>query len=439
VLERSSNGVANAAFRRPSQTPVRDLEWAITQITDELEASLSSHWTPPIGLLPAGPSTWSNRSAIEADFTRAMVAAVREVAARARTRSGPPEALPPDLAYLARLLAVGRASAPLGPPFWMAFAQELWQRLTDAAERNLSDPAERWKALKAVTARLAPHLLRLCELSIREHERQLSAMRDPRSSAQSPVVIRVLQGEWIDRTELGYDVGGEHLGLISPADSSELRRELTSRHRCEVLSTPGPQGVNWMWIGGDHVPADALIELVSAWHRELGAAVAFGEPAALLQGFRATHDEALEAWAVASAVEDGIVRYRDVALLIALLRDRSLGQMFLDRELGPLAGSGKRETDLRHVAQAYLESAQNTVATASKLGCNRRTVERKLQQAELLLGHLLRQRSGEVLVALRLAKVIAGGTESVTRTGPTADRRSPDSATGQHGGFTIRT
>jgi DNA-binding PucR family transcriptional regulator len=92
-----------------------------------------------------------------------------------------------------------------------------------------------------------------------------------------------------------------------------------------------------------------------------------------------------------------------VVLMIALLRDRDLARVFLDRELGELAAAGQRQDDLRHVTRTYLESGQSTVATASKLGCNRRTVERKLKQAEGLIGHLLWQRSAEVLLALTLS------------------------------------
>jgi DNA-binding PucR family transcriptional regulator len=93
-----------------------------------------------------------------------------------------------------------------------------------------------------------------------------------------------------------------------------------------------------------------------------------------------------------------------------LLRDRTLASVFIARELGHLASPGEREVELRCVARTYLENGQNGVVTASKLGCNRRTVERKLQQAERLMGHLLRQRSGETLLALRLASLGIGGS-----------------------------
>ena len=59
--------------------------------------------------------------------------------------------------------------------------------------------------------------------------------------------------------------------------------------------------------------------------------------------------------------------------------------------------------------------AQNTVATANRLGCSRRTVERKVSRAETLLGYPLRERPAELLVALRLASLLGPGEGAPAR------------------------
>jgi PucR C-terminal helix-turn-helix domain len=209
----------------------------------------------------------------------------------------------------------------------------------------------------------------------------------------------------VDANEAGYDVGRRHVALVSNAGAADLSGMLASGGPWQVLQTPGPEEVTWAWIGFDDALSEEDVDSLGRWHRERGASVAIGESGEGLDGFQASHDQAVEAWSVATVTGRHLVLYRDVVLMIALLRDRDLARMFLDRELGELAAAGQREAELRHVARTYLESGQSTVATASKLGCNRRTVERKLKQAERLMGHLLWQRSAEVLLALMLANL----------------------------------
>jgi sugar diacid utilization regulator len=131
-----------------------------------------------------------------------------------------------------------------------------------------------------------------------------------------------------------------------------------------------------------------------------------GEPAAGLGGFGQSHRQAVESWALTGAAGVGdVVRYGDVAVLIALLRDPALAEVVLQRELGPLAADDPHATELRAVLRTYLESGLNTVSTATALGYCRRTIERRLRHAETLIGHVSRQRSSELLMAIRIAEV----------------------------------
>jgi hypothetical protein len=307
---------------------------------------------------------------------------------------------------LAGLLATAGFDAPRMAHYCLLAQHELAQQLAVATERAVEHSVGlRWRAAGVARERLAPHTLRIGELFLAEHHRELERLSRQTPRAVGPLVARVLDGEWVDAIELGYDLRCWHLALVSAAEPSDLVRDLSSRWHWQVLHTGGPHDVTWAWVASESELSGRDLDWLSAWHRERGAAAAFGEPGCGLEGFRSSHDQALEAWSVAPVTGDRVALYRDVALMVALLRDRTLASVFITRELGQLAGPGEREADLRLVARAYLESGQNGVVTASKLGCNRRTVERKLQQAERLMGHLLRQRSGEALLALRIARL----------------------------------
>ncbi|MEA2466293.1 MAG: hypothetical protein QOJ57_419 [Thermoleophilaceae bacterium] len=341
----------------------------------------------------------------------AASAALLDALERLRTQSPPGDALPPAVTRLAQVWAAAGFDAARTSHLCLLAHHELLERLAAATERAVEHSVGvRWRAARVVTQRLAPHMLRIGELFLAEHHRALERLSGGTQRAVGPLVARVLEGEWVDAVELGYDLRRRHLALVSAAPPSDLVRDLSARGDWQVLHAGGPHDVTWVWVASECELSDRDLDWLGSWHRERGADAAFGEPGWGLQGFRASHDQALEAWSVAPVTGDHVALYRDVALIIALLRDRTLASVFIARELGHLASPGEREVELRCVARTYLENGQNGVVTASKLGCNRRTVERKLQQAERLMGHLLRQRSGETLLALRLASLGIGGS-----------------------------
>jgi hypothetical protein len=62
--------------------------------------------------------------------------------------------------------------------------------------------------------------------------------------------------------------------------------------------------------------------------------------------------------------------------------------------------------ELRATVRAYLEHGQCVSATAALLRHDRKTIQRQLHLAEQLLNHCLRDRSGELLIALRAAEIV---------------------------------
>ena len=384
--------------------PIAGLDEVLDRIADELEAELVAR---PLPLPNALIAQLEARSVtLEGSLRRAASVALGDALERLRAQSPPAEVLPPEATNLARVWAAAGFDAARTAHLCLLAQHELTQRLAAATERAVEHSVGvRWRVARVAAESLARHTLRLGELFLGEHHRELERLRGQGPRAAGPLVARVLEGEWVDAAELGYDLGRSHLALVSAAQPPDLVRDLSSRADWQVLNTAGPHDVTWAWVASERELSDRDLDWLASWHRERRADAAFGEPGSGLEGFRSSHDQALEVWSVAPVTGDRVALYRDVALMIALLRDRMLASVFVTRELGQLAGPGEREAELRRVVRTYLESAQNGVVTASKLGCNRRTVERKLQQAERMMGHLLRQRSAEALLALRLASL----------------------------------
>jgi hypothetical protein len=173
-----------------------------------------------------------------------------------------------------------------------------------------------------------------------------------------------------------------------------------------LLVVDGPGDTVWGWLGAsDAIGCDAVLELV-AWQRVQGRRFAFGEPAAGMAGFRLSHEQAVDARAVALATGQPVVRYDDVALVALASRDRRLAAAFVARELGELAGSGSRLREPRETLRVYLENGHSVKTTQVLRGLNRSTVSRHLSRAQGALHHRIATRGPELLVALRLADYI---------------------------------
>jgi hypothetical protein len=219
--------------------------------------------------------------------------------------------------------------------------------------------------------------------------------------------LRALDGQWVDPRELGYDLAGHHVAVV--ADASPLLDAVARRTKRQLLRVQAPDGALWGWLGGRTRIPDGELDALIASQGSPDARVAFGEPAEGIAGFAVSHHQALEAKAVAVATNQRAVRFADLRLLIAVLRDGDLAKGFIERELGELARPSERMGELRETLRAYLEHSQSVSATAALRRRDRKTIERQLRSAEQLIQHRVSDRSDEVLIALRVAEILENG------------------------------
>lgn len=213
---------------------------------------------------------------------------------------------------------------------------------------------------------------------------------------------QLLRGELAEASELDYPFLGWHLGILaSGLRASEAIRELAGRVECRPLLAQPSGDVIWAWLGS-HRPLDPGW-LLAEGHPQ--AAIALGEPAEGMVGWRATHRQAVAALPVALRGKENAVRYGDVALLAASLRDAVLGDSLRGLYLAPLARKRDRGEALRQTLRAYLDAGGSASSAAIALGVNRNTVAARVRAAEEVIGRRLPGCAAELDVALRLAEL----------------------------------
>ena len=215
-------------------------------------------------------------------------------------------------------------------------------------------------------------------------------------------VTRLLDGELLDPSSLGYDLDQSHVGLaIAGRGTAEAVKALTGLLGVRRLIVPTEEGVVWAWTGLCRRLDRRRIEAAMPAGMLEGLRIGVGEPASGRIGWRLSHEQALAALSVAVRSEAATVLYRDVAVLAAALKDElltvSLREMYL-RPLEEIEG-GLLLTTLR----AYVAADWNASSCASQLGVSRNTVANRLRAIEEKIGYLHAARTPELVSALALS------------------------------------
>ena len=163
--------------------------------------------------------------------------------------------------------------------------------------------------------------------------------------------------------------GGAGLGLLARRRGTRSR----SRRRCGRSASIHPDGI----------------------------LITIGEPGEGLSGWRFSHRQAKAALPIAERGGRDLVRYSEVALLASVLRDDLAIASFRRLYLAPLEGRRDGE-NLRAALRAYFQAGRNVSSAAAALGVNRRTLSKRLQAAERVLGRPLESLAADLEVALSL-------------------------------------
>jgi hypothetical protein len=242
-------------------------------------------------------------------------------------------------------------------------------------------------------------------------------------AARRQLLAAILAGEPVDvddaSARLSYDLRRHHLGVIlwsdaTPEDAGAGELERGARALAGALGTETPliDALGGLaiaaWFGcWEPVRADAIDAAGGLLGRGLRCGVGTCRPG--LDGFRATHSEALHARKAATIlrVPGAAVHYPAVSLAALLAENPEHARTFVVDELGALFEGDRPEplARLRETVETYLELA-SVAETARRLGVHENTVQNRLQRAAELRGRSLREGTLELHVALHLARLL---------------------------------
>jgi PucR C-terminal helix-turn-helix domain/GGDEF-like domain len=294
----------------------------------------------------------------------------------------------------------------------------LWWRWWSMARARADDAPGLDELIGQPTRTIHAYFDHVLDAVIPRHRDVFAKLNRSRRDHRRMVLTQILDGsidaitEELDRI-LAYSLGDTHLaavietpGISAPtADIARLRDAADARG---TLLTQHTARTWLVWLGrpGGFGPTD-----LSRLRRALldsRLTIAVGAPADGLVGLRRTRQYALETQRVQHALGVdgcGCLWAHEVRLETLLLGDKERARDFLTDELGPLGAGDSFTRRLRETLLAWLTMGSHGSA-AAMLGVHENTVRNRLRAAEELLGVPLTGRRTELMVALRLERLL---------------------------------
>lgn len=337
-------------------------------------------------------------SAYLAGLKAALTAAVEYGLESIERGDEPPPPVPVPLLAQARVAA--RSGVDLGTVLRRYFAG--YTLLGDFVVEEAEATGVHGVALKDLLRGQALRFDRMVAAVTEEYGRE--ALQRPASSAQrrAELVRGLLAGERLDALELGYEFAAHHVGIAAIGrGGEEAVRELVQDLDCRLLLVRSEEDVHWAWLGSrSPLDPERIGRALPAAAGEV--AVAHGEPAEGVHGWRLTHRQSVAALPIAQRQPGRLVRYAEVALTAGVIHDDLLVTSLSEIYLAPLRAERDGGTVLRKTLRAYFAHDRNASSTAAALAVNRNTVASRLAVVEERIGRPLTACGTDLEVALTL-------------------------------------
>ncbi|HET7444214.1 MAG TPA: helix-turn-helix domain-containing protein [Solirubrobacterales bacterium] len=311
-------------------------------------------------------------------------------------RSLPP---PPQLRAQARLAARNGIGLDTVLRKYFAGQAVIADYVVAEAERSGPQAARQLKLMLRAQAAVFDRLIAaVTEEHCREAENEAGLARDHRTE----LTKRLLAGEPVDDSRLGYPLDGNHLALVAMGpQAAEAVRAIAAPLDRNLLLVREDDAV-WAWLGGRRGLDLAELEEKLPPDLPAGLDLAIGEPGEGLAGWRLSHRQARAALPFAGRSEDPFVRYSEVALLTSVLRDDLLVTSLRTMYLKPLEEERDGGTMLRETLRAYFATGRNAASTAAAMRVSRQTITNRLRTVEDKIAQPITTCATELEVALRL-------------------------------------
>jgi len=291
--------------------------------------------------------------------------------------------------------------------------------------RDFADPEENPALTQDITDRVLDlsfgYIDRVSEQVVAAYQQERDRWLLTQTAVRTSRVKKLLAQEdvAIDTTEsaLGYRLRQNHLAMIGwvpePTSGGEglvrldrLGQALAADLGCtgRPLFVPYDESIAWLWLpfdGRAEVDLDKLSAIVEA--TDPSARVGVGELERGLEGFRASHQQALGAHNVATAAQPPhrVPLAERVGPIALMCGDPLAARVWVQKVLGPLADDEKNHRVLRETLRIFLEHGGSYAAAADALNLHRNTVQYRLHKAGELLPTPISNRRSDIELALR--------------------------------------
>jgi DNA-binding PucR family transcriptional regulator len=325
--------------------------------------------------------------------------------------------LPPETKVMARTLVRRGIGPDVVYEGYRLAGQVVWQRWMELSAEKVApdDLAGVLRVSHSTISRFVEQIL----------HQSLEAMRDEQAdiaggdlSRRIKMVRLLLDGVPLDvdivsRT-LRYDIGRQHTALVLWADCAIKPGGLESAGLAvaRAVGAPSPLVISaggdvlWTWIaspaaGVDIDVAHAVADVVDSVVR-----VAVGPTQPGIDGFRRSHEGALDVHRVMAADPDGgqVFTYHELEVTALASEDETRARDFVIATLGQLADDTPAGARLRETLRVFLEEAENAPRAAERLHTHRNTVLQRVARATELLGYAPGERRLAVELALELRR-----------------------------------
>lgn len=319
-----------------------------------------------------------------------------------RGEASPPPA-PTALLFQARVAARSRVPLAIVMRRYFAGYTLLGDFIAEEAEAVGLRRASDLKRLLRSLAAIFDHLIAAVSEEYAHETEHLTTHTSEHRRAE--LIERLIGGEALDATDLGYDFNGWHLGAIAKGPGALVALKALARSLDRRLLAVERDGqAVWAWLGGrEPVQPDEVDPVIADWPPEVR--LALGESAEGPTGWRLTHRQARAALPIALHGSDPFVRYADVALLASILRDDLLATSLRELYLKPLERERDGGETLRETLRAYFACERNVSSAAAMLGVQRHTVSNRLRVVEERVHRSLGNVIDEFDAALRIEEL----------------------------------
>lgn len=398
--------------------------------TDEISESMSAAIEGAVGELD------------DDDARASLHASVRnnvEVIVHLLARSQAPHDLPPvpeAVRYAVELARTEVPSASLRRAYHVG-SDNLLAHIFDGVREIDCESHEQLPLFHHLAGWLYQYVDEITRTVMSAYDDEVQSSRSRAARSVNTVVNGALSGEFTGlatfASTTGYRLDQLHLGarvwIDDYGSARDQERVLTSvvSHLTEELhvgSTPltvfTDRATAEVWFGWARrrppLHTSSIAPVVTSVPR---ARIAFGAPAAGIDGFRTTRAQAARAATIArvsTAPAAHVVSYADdgIPIVARLAEDLPATRRWVGEVLGPLARDTADAARQRETIRVFLESAENYSDTAARLLLHRNTVKYRLTKAEDELGRAPGERRMDTQLALTTCHLLGGAVLTPT-------------------------